>query len=149
MLVVRRRLSITLLGLPLAPLLGRMGAAQAQPAAQARPHKVVIQVSDADPAKWALALSNASNIQQDLGSDQVAIEIVAYGPGIGLLKLESVLGARISEAIAAGVSVQACENTMRTQKRVRDDMLPRIGHVPAGVVQLMKRQNEGYAYIRP
>ena len=136
-----RTLSITLMCLLLAPL----GAAQAQ----SKPHRVVIQVSDADPAKWALALSNASNIQQDLGADQVAIEIVAYGPGIGLLKLESVLGARISEAIAAGVSVQACENTMRTQKRVRDDMLPRIGHVPAGVVQLMKRQNEGYAYIRP
>ena len=122
-----RTLSITLMCLLLAPL----GAAQAQ----SKPHRVVIQVSDADPAKWALALSNASNIQQDLGADQVAIEIVAYGPGIGLLKLESVLGARISEAIAAGVSMQACENTMRNQKLVQGDMLPRIGYVPAGVVQ--------------
>ena len=149
MLVVRRRLSITLTGLLLAPLLGRMGAAQAQPAAHGKPHRVVIQVSDADPAKWALALNNASNIQQDLGADQVAIEIVAYGPGIGLLKLESVLGARISEAIAAGVSVQACENTMRNQKMVQGDMLPGIGYVPSGVVQLMKQQKEGWAYIRP
>ena len=149
MLVVRRRLSITLTGLLLAPLLGRMGAARAQPAAHGKPHRVVIQVSDADPAKWALALNNASNIQQDLGADQVTIEIVAYGPGIGLLKLESVLGARISEAIAAGVSVQACENTMRNQKMVQGDMLPGIGYVPSGVVQLMKRQKEGWAYIRP
>ena len=149
MLVVRRRLSITLTGLLLAPLLGRMGAARAQPAAHGKPHRVVIQVSDADPAKWALALNNASNIQQDLGADQVAIEIVAYGPGIGLLKLESVLEARISEAIAAGGSVQACENTMRNQKLVQGDMLPGIGYVPSGVVQLMKRQKEGWAYIRP
>ena len=149
MLVVRRRLSITLTGLLLAPLLGRMGAARAQPAAHGKPHRVVIQVSDADPAKWALALNNASNIQQDLGADQVAIEIVAYGPGIGLLKLESVLEARISEAIAAGGSVQACENTMRNQKMVQGDMLPGIGYVPSGVVQLMKRQKEGWAYIRP
>ncbi len=112
-------------------------------------HKIVIQVSDADPAKWNLALNNASNIQQDLGSDQVAIEIVAYGPGIGLLKLESVAGARVAEALAAGITVQACENTMRNQKLVREDMLPKIGYVPSGVVQLMKRQKEGWAYIRP
>ena len=130
-------------------LLAPLAGALAQPAAPAKPHRVVIQVSDADPAKWALALNNAGNIQQDLGADQVAIEIVAYGPGIGQLKLESVLAARISEAIAAGVSVQACENTMRNQKLVRDDMLPRVGYVPSGVVQLMKRQQEGYAYIRP
>ena len=142
----RRHLyTLLMAGLLSAPL----RAAIAQPARPGKPHKVVIQVSDADPAKWALALNNASNIQQDLGADQVAIEIVAYGPGIGLLKLESVLGARVSEAIAAGVSVQACENTLRNQKLVRDDMLPRIGYVPSGVVQLMKRQQEGYAYIRP
>ena len=144
MLVLRRRLSIALMGLLLAPL----GAAQAQPAALAKPHKVVIQVSDADPAKWALALNNASNIQQDLGSDQVAIEIVAYGPGIGLLKLESVAGARVADALAAGVSVLACENTLRSQKLVREDMLPRISYVPSGAVQLMKRQQEGWAYLR-
>ena len=123
MLSLHRRVSITLMGLLLVPL----AAPQAQPSAQAKPHKVVIQVSDADPAKWALALNNASNIQQDLGSDQVAIEIVAYGPGIGLLKLESVAGARVAEALAAGVSVLACENTLRHQQLVQGDMLPGIG----------------------
>lgn len=144
MVNLRRTMLIALMGLLLAPL----GAVQAQPSA-GKPHKVVIQVSDADPTKWTLALNNASNIQQDLGADQVAIEIVAYGPGIALLKLESVAGARVADALAAGISVQACENTMRNQKLVQGDMLPKIGYVPSGVVQLMKRQKEGYAYIRP
>ena len=46
--------------------------------------RVVFQVSDADPAKWNLALNNARNVQQDLGQDNVQIEIVAYGPGLGI-----------------------------------------------------------------
>jgi intracellular sulfur oxidation DsrE/DsrF family protein len=46
-------------------------------------------------------------------------------------------------------TVVACENTMRAQKLVYADMLPKIGYVPAGVVELMKKQQEGYAYIRP
>ena len=112
-------------------------------------NKVVFQVSDAEPAKWNLALNNAKNVQTDLGAKNVDIEIVAYGPGIGMLKADSVAGNRVGEAMAAGVSVVACENTMKNQKITREDMLPRIGYVEAGVVQLMKRQQQGYAYIRP
>jgi len=144
MTIHRRALSAVFLALALAPL----GAANAQtPGAPA--HKVVFQVSDAEPAKWNLALNNVKNVQQDLGKDKVAIEIVAYGPGIGMLKMDSIVGPRIAEALGSGVSVVACENTMKNQKLVRDDMLPKIGYVEAGVVQLMKRQQEGYAYIRP
>ncbi len=60
--------------------------AQAQQATPQRA-RVVIQVSDADQGKWNLALNNAKNIQTDLGAANVDIEIVAYGPGIGMLKL--------------------------------------------------------------
>ena len=60
------------------------GAAMAQ-------NKVVFQVSDADVARWNLTMNNVRNVQQDLGADKVMIEIVAYGPGIGMLKLESPL----------------------------------------------------------
>lgn len=111
--------------------------------------KVVFQVSDVDSKKWNLALNNARNVQADLGKDRTEIEIVAYGPGIGMLKADSEVANRIEEAMAAGVKVVACENTMKAQKLARDDMLGGIGYVPAGVVQLMKRQKEGYAYIRP
>jgi intracellular sulfur oxidation DsrE/DsrF family protein len=114
-----------------------------------KPHKVIFQVSDADPAKWNLALNNARNVLTDLGADKVAIEIVAYGPGIGMLKMDSTVGTRVAEAMSKGVAVVACENTMKNTKLGRDDMLPKIGYVDAGVVELMRRQKEGWAYIRP
>ncbi|MBI5938057.1 MAG: DsrE family protein [Betaproteobacteria bacterium] len=111
--------------------------------------KVVIQVSDNDPAKWALALNNAKNVQEDLGKDKVKIEIVAYGPGLGMVKLDSAVAPRVAEAVADGVAVVACENTMRKQKLSQADMLPNLGYAKAGVVELMQKQKEGYAYIRP
>jgi len=111
--------------------------------------KVVIQVSDGDAKKWNLALNNASNVQDELGKGKVDIEIVVYGPGIGMLKTDSEVGNRVGEAIAKGVQVVACENTMKVQKLTRDDMLPAIAYVSAGVVELMRKQREGYAYIRP
>ena len=132
--------------LALAVSLGAAAAAQTAPAAKSR---LVLQVSDADPAKWALALNNAKNVQQELGAGKVDIEIVAYGPGIGMLKAEAPVANRISEATQAGIKVVACENTMTTQKLTKADMHAAIGYAPSGVVEIMSRQSEGYAYVRP
>ena len=122
--------------------------AHAQQAASQRA-KVVIQVSDADQGKWNLALNNAKNIQTDLGAATVDVEIVAYGPGIGMLKMDSPVSGRVDEATTAGVKVIACENTMKGQKLTRADMLNGIGYVPAGVVELISKQQQGWAYLRP
>lgn len=124
-------------------------AKKAAPAVKEAKKKVVIQVSDADPKKWALALNNAANVQEDLGKENVLIEIVAYGPGLDMLKLESEMGDRVKGALDAGVKVVACENTMRKQKLSQGDMLPNLGYAKAGVVEIMSKQAEGYAYIRP
>jgi intracellular sulfur oxidation DsrE/DsrF family protein len=124
-------------------------AAAQQPQATPQRARVVIQVSDADPAKWNLALNNAKNIQTDLGAANVDVEVVTYGPGIDMLKLDSVAAGRIADATKAGVSVIACENTMRNQKLTKSDMLNGISYVPAGVVEIMSRQQQGWAYIRP
>ena len=128
------------------------GAAPASEAASAQDsarEKVIFQVSADDAKTWNLALNNARNVQQDLGAKNVDVEIVAYGPGIGMLKFDSVVANRIDEAVGNGVKVVACENTMKAQKLAKADMLASTGYVPAGVVELMKRQREGYVYIRP
>jgi len=111
--------------------------------------RLVIQVSDADPAKWTLALNNARNVQQDLGKDNVQIEIVAYGPGLGMLKAESKVADRLAAALDTNVGLIACENTMTTTHVSRNDMYAGIAYAKAGVTHIMKRQQEGWAYIRP
>ncbi len=122
-------------------------AAQAQTSAVK--YKAVLQVSDGDPQKWNLTLNNAKNVQDDLGASAVDLEVVVYGPGIGMLKLESPVAVRVAEALRSGVKVVACENTMKGQHLEQSDMLPEIAYVRAGVVELIVRQRDGYAYIRP
>jgi uncharacterized protein len=124
-------------------------AALAPLGAQAQAYKVVLQVSDADPAKWNLALNNANNIQHDLGKGNVAIEIVAYGPGLAMLKGDSKVSARLAQALDHSIGLMACENTMRNTKTPKEEMYSGISYVDAGVVHIMKRQREGWQYIRP
>ena len=127
-----------------------LGAADTFAQSSAGPRtRVVVQVTDADTAKWNLALNNVRNVQADLGAGNVDIEVVAYGPGIGMLLAGSAVAPRIEEALAAGVKIVACENTMKGQKLARKDMTDGIGYVQAGVVELIQRQQQGYAYIRP
>jgi len=122
------------------------GYASSEPAPQ---HKIVLQVSDGDAAKWNLVLNVANNAQKELGADKIQVEIVAFGPGIGMLKFDAVTANRINEAIKSGVKVVACENTMGAQKLVKADMNSAISYVPAGVIEIMNRQQEGWAYVRP
>lgn len=110
---------------------------------------VVIQVSENNPAVWNLALNNAKNVQQELGKDNVNIEIVAYGPGLNMLKLESEVGPRLKEAEAGGVAIRACGNTMKAQKLTEGDLHPSAKVVKAGVIEIMDKQKEGWAYIKP
>ena len=118
-------------------------------AQQGAKQKVIFQVSDADPAKWNLALNNAKNVQAELGKQNVQIEIVAYGPGLAMLKADSKVEARLAQALDDSVGLIACENTMVNTKTTKADMYSGISYVTAGVTHLMKRQREGWAYIRP
>ena len=111
--------------------------------------RVVIQVSDNDPAKWALALNNARNVQADLGRENVEIEIVAYGPGLAMMKAESPVADRLAAALDANVGLIACENTMQNTKVDKNDLYGGVKFVQAGVTHIMKRQGEGWAYLRP
>jgi intracellular sulfur oxidation DsrE/DsrF family protein len=132
------------IALPLTSIAAEDKAVKASPK-----ERVLIQVSDADPKKWNLALNNAKNVQTDLGADKTEVEIVAYGPGIDMLKADAIVANRVEDAVASGVRIVACENTMKAQKLGRDDMNKKIEYVNAGVVELMRRQQQGYAYIRP
>ncbi|GAB4182760.1 MAG: hypothetical protein OHK0026_10750 [Rhodocyclaceae bacterium] len=151
---MRRTILASLLGALAAVAVAPAALAQTTAAANAAPgagakYKVVFQVSDNDPAKWNLALNNAANVQKDLGKENVAIEIVAYGPGLNMLKSESVAAGRINGAMDGGVAVMACDNTMRAMKLTNADLIGGVGHVRAGVVELMMKQREGWSYIRP
>jgi uncharacterized protein len=130
-----------------ASLLPASGVA-ADRAADAK-HRLIMQVSDNDPDKWKLALNNARNVQEELGGDNVDIELVAYGPGLNMLKLGSAVSALVVDAIGQGVKIMACETTMANRHVVKADMLPNIGYVKAGVVELMVKQQQGWAYVRP
>lgn len=90
-------------GLAFAPAVSSAQSAPQQAVQKSERYRVVLQVSDADPAKWNLALNNARNVQEDLGKGNVDVEIVAYGPGLNMLKSDSKVADRLAQARRLGL----------------------------------------------
>jgi len=110
---------------------------------------VVIQVTDSDPARWKMVLNNARNVQDALGKDKVTVEIVAYGPGLGMLKSDSKVAEEVNGLLDRNVKLVACGTTMKSMHLTEADLIGGVSVVPGGVVEIMKRQSEGWSYVRP
>ncbi len=110
--------------------------------------KVVLQISEADPARSNLVFNNARNLRNGLGPD-ADLEIVVFGPGIQMLKADSPVAQLVAEAAGNHIKVVGCEVSMAGAKLTKTDMLHDIGFVPSGVVEVTRKQQQGYAYIRP
>jgi intracellular sulfur oxidation DsrE/DsrF family protein len=117
------------------------------PGATAPKYRVVMQVSNPEPRGWNQTLMNALALTKNTGRGNVEIEIVANGMGIGMLKYNSPQAKELAAVLAIGVKVLACGETMKALMLEKDDMLPTIGVVPAGLGQIIKRQREGWAYV--
>jgi len=136
-------------------LLGALGTASAAEkvgagrTAQAIKNRIVIQVNEDNVKKWNDVLVNIHNIQVELGAKNVAIAVVAIGPGLGMLTAESLAANGVQDALAAGVEFVACGNSMKAQKLAKEDLVDSVTVSVAGYVELMKRQQQGWAYLRP
>jgi uncharacterized protein len=115
-------------------------------------HKIVLQLSDSDPHKQALVLSVAYNLLKAYDPDKVAIEVVAFGPGIDLLRSENNNRPRVESLIAQGVRFDVCENTVDTVEREtgkRPEIIPAATPVQVGVGQILLLTENGYTLVRP
>lgn len=115
-------------------------------------HKIVLQLSDNDPHKQALVISVANNLLKFYDPDKVAVEVVAFGPGIDLLRGENADRKLVESLIAQGVRFDVCLNTVDTIEREtgkRPNIIPAATPVQVGVGQILFLTENGYTLVRP
>lgn len=109
---------------------------------------VVIHLNEAGEEKHSVVLRNVSNLLDEMGPD-LEIELVVHGPGIFVALRDSPLSRSLSDLISRGVLVAACENTLRQKNISQDSLAEGVQTVPAGIAELVRRQQQGWAYLRP
>jgi intracellular sulfur oxidation DsrE/DsrF family protein len=118
-------------------------------------HRLAVHVDANDPAIMNLALNNAENAMEyyQAKGEEVQVEIVAYGPGLHMLRVDSSpVKDRISRLKQQNVTFSACGNTKAAMEKREGnpvEILPQATVVPSGVVRLMDLQEQGWSYVRP
>ena len=115
-------------------------------------HRIVLQLSDNDARKQSLVVSVAYNLLKLYGPDKVAIEVVAFGPGIDLMHPDNPSRQRIESLVAQGVRFDVCLNTVDTVEREtgkRPEFIAAATPVQVGVGQILALTENGYTLVRP
>lgn len=110
--------------------------------------KAVVHINFEDSERQGHGLKNIQNILKDVG--KADIEVVCHGGGLTLVtKGKTAHAEKVQELIKHQVRFLACENTMRAKSVEKKDLLPDVGTVPSGAVEVVRKQQEGYGYFRP
>lgn len=115
--------------------------------AEKRGHRIVFQITTADTAAYRALARQLGNVLD--GWPQAQIEVVAHNKGIGILqKQKSNVAPELDALRGRGVQFVACEQTMKQQKLEKTDILPLAGFVERGLLEIVSKQEQGWAYIK-
>ena len=127
--------------------------------AEGKPHHVAIQIDQNDPQVMNLVLNNATNVIEYYRAkkEEVDVDIVAYGPGLHMLRADTSPVQdrikRIKDIVFPGkIQFSACNNTKEAMEKTEGraiSILPDATMVPSAVVHLMELQEQGWSYVRP
>lgn len=109
--------------------------------------KVVFHLTTADTLAHKALVKQLGNFLH--AAPKARIEVVCHNNGIGFLQSAvTKQAAKIGELKNMGVDFVACENTMRERKIKREELVAQCRTVPAGVVEVVMKQEAGWAYIK-
>lgn len=113
-------------------------------------YDVVLHVDSDEPKVLNLALNNAANYKNGLPGESFRMVLVANGPAVTLFTADHAeLAARGAELAAMGLDIRLCANALKSHGIASDALWPDSHVVPAGVVEIVRLQREGFAYIKP
>ena len=112
-------------------------------------YDLIVHVDDNDPKRLNLAFNNVANYSAAI-EEEFRVVMVTNGPAVQLFTKEHAeLAARGAQLMVAGLTIRACKNALKAFNIDPADLWEGVEVTDAGIVEVVKLQREGYAYIRP
>ena len=106
-------------------------------------------------AKWKMVLENVKNMiktGKELG-ETFTIEVLANGGAVitlsEMVAVNSKMYLQLDELSQEGVEFAACNNALKKFDIPEEKLISFVKIVPAGVIEIAKKHEEGYCYIKP
>ncbi|MCF8128298.1 MAG: TerB family tellurite resistance protein [Deltaproteobacteria bacterium] len=113
--------------------------------------KVVFHLDVDEEKRLVMALNNMDNLLKVIPEADASVCLVANGSAVGLFeqKRGAVHGPRVTELAGKGVRFMLCNNSLTNLNLDSGAMLSGCEIIKAGIMELIQRQSDGYAYIKP
>lgn len=110
-------------------------------------YRAVLHLTEIEKAN--LALNNVRNLLAELGEDQAEVELVTNSEGVKALLKTGPYGERVDELVEKGVRFILCSKSLRAMGMKKEEFFDHAEVVPSGTGELVKKQTEGWVYVRP
>ncbi len=112
--------------------------------------RVVFHLDADEEKRLVMALNNMANLLKEIPPEEASICLVANGSAVKLFRREvAVLSARVEELAGQGVHFLMCNNSLSNFDIDRNQLVAGCRVTKAGVLELIERQADGHAYIKP
>lgn len=110
-------------------------------------HKIVFQLTSGDTTVHKQLVKQFNNILTVSPGTQ--IELVCHGAGMDfLISGKTIVENKIEALAKRGVVFYACEFSIKERKIDRNTILKTAGYVPAGIIEIVSKQEQGWSYIK-
>ncbi|MBK9196321.1 MAG: DsrE family protein [Flavobacteriales bacterium] len=111
-----------------------------------RQHRIVMQLTSGDTLVHKNLMKQFKNMKEALPPCRSKL---CHGPGMDMLMSDrSIVQGKLKEFAAQGIVFLACDNTIRERNLDPAKVLPEAGHVKAGIIHIVERQEDGWSYIK-
>ncbi len=112
--------------------------------------RVVFHLDADEEKRLVMALNNMANLLKEVPPEESSICLVANGSAVKLFQREGAAeSARVEELSGQGVYFLMSNNSLSNFNIDRNQLVARCRVTKAGVLELIKRQADGHAYIKP
>jgi intracellular sulfur oxidation DsrE/DsrF family protein len=116
--------------------------------AQDKPVKIVFDVTSQDEKAHQSTMRHVKMMSQAYPDSE--FEVVVYGGAIAMVLAD---GSSVADDITQlkdndNVSFKVCEGTMKRRQVDKSQLLPGVGTVPDGILEIVTKQGEGWGYIK-
>ncbi|MEF8807137.1 DsrE family protein [Natronomonas sp.] len=110
--------------------------------------KTVFHLPEGENDYGKRVFRNAANLLADTTIDS-AVAIVVNGGGLDHVRADAPTADRVRQLLDDGVEVCVCRNTLEGADSDAGDLVDGARLVSSAMAELTRKQDDGYAYIRP
>lgn len=113
-------------------------------------YNLLLHVDSDDVKTLDLALANAHHFMSAFTDETIRLVIVINGPGVKLMTTQySEQAKKAAEMTRKGASIMVCGHALKVYGMDNSELWPDIEEVSSGIVEIVRLQDDGMAYVKP